>query len=88
MASISMLSSEPSSADDTVIVAIAEAIAAREGVDPTELSPPLYRAIDTSALESLFDSDRAAGDLTLSFTYANYRITVEPGPAVAVDSLD
>ena len=54
-------------------------IARLEGVDPAELHPPLYEAIDPEALDSLFDSadetDRI-GSVTVEFEYCGYRVTV------------
>lgn len=52
--------------------AILEAIAAREGVDPTELRTPLYTVIDPEALASLFRN----GTGQVTFTYHGYEITV------------
>ena len=55
----------------SVIAAVADA----EGVDPTELSVPLYEAIDPDALDALFRSDGVAAG-QIRFSYHGYQITV------------
>ncbi|MFC6765805.1 HalOD1 output domain-containing protein [Natrinema soli] len=74
-------SSKRSSDDAAVPVSIrvVEAVAARDGVDPLELSPPLHDAVDPTALDALFEptgsGNRTAG--TVSFTYRGHRVHVE-----------
>lgn len=65
-------------ADDPVSMAVVEAVAAREGVDPVELSPPLNDAIDPDALDSLFSSraDESAGIESLQFEFCGYTVTL------------
>lgn len=58
-----------------VTVRIVSAIAEREGIDPMALEPPLYDAIDPDALTAITEADPAT-ELTLSFNYAGYRVTV------------
>ncbi|GAB3669626.1 HalOD1 output domain-containing protein [Halopiger thermotolerans] len=71
-------------------VRVAEAIAAAEGVDPVDLEPPLYDAIDPDALDSLADSLRRDAARSheaaarVEFTYRTYRIEVEVGNEVDV----
>lgn len=53
--------------------AVATAVADREGVDPTELEPPLFDVVDVDALDSVFHADTG----TVSFEYAGYQVTVD-----------
>jgi hypothetical protein len=68
---------------------VVEAIARREGVSATELSPPLYEAINPDALDALLsrDSARENGSIEISFEYLGYDVSVESGDVVEV-SLD
>lgn len=72
-----------------VTVEIVSAIADREGIDPMDLEPPLYDAIDPDALTAITDAHPAT-ELTLSFNYVGYRVTViaDGEPIVEVDQLD
>lgn len=72
---------------DHVSVAIVEAVAAAEGVDPVELTPPLYEVVDTDALDRLFapNSQRALADGRSNFSYKGYTITVEAGGTVTIE---
>ena len=59
---------------------IVELIADLEGVQPTELTPPLYSVIDPDALNSLFhsssaDDSRSVGHIR--FRYRGYLVRVE-----------
>lgn len=62
---------------DELSMAIVEAVAEREGVDVIELEPPLYEAIDTEALETLFATSTAGADASVTFTYCGYSIRVD-----------
>lgn len=72
--------------------AVIEAVAEREQVPATELSPPEYESlhdvIDPEALDRLFrqklDGTRR-GPGTVTFTFCEYEITVESDGQVAVD---
>lgn len=66
--------------------AIIAAVAEEEGVDPTEL-PPLYRVIDTDALDSLFRTDRESGrsEGRVVFPYRGYEITVYSTGRIELD---
>ncbi len=59
---------------------VVEIIADIEGIDPTELTPPLYSVIDPDALNSLFQSS-ASDDLSpsvcVSFQYCGYEVHIE-----------
>jgi hypothetical protein len=53
-------------------VDVIEAVAAREGVSPTELPEPLYESIDPDALDALFQ----VGTGRVLFEYLSYEVTV------------
>lgn len=58
-------------------LALIEAVAAREGVHPTELEPQLYEAVDPDALETLLSTAATAGSsVTVGFEYAGYDVVV------------
>jgi len=65
---------------------VVRTVAAREGVDETDL-PPLYDAIDPDALDALLasvgteDPDRASVD----FEYAGHRVVVSGDRTVTVE---
>lgn len=57
--------------------AIIEAVADREGVDPTDLDVPLFEAIDPEALDSLVrTAERGQTSLRIEFTYYGYEVAV------------
>ncbi|RQG90310.1 hypothetical protein EA462_10055 [Natrarchaeobius halalkaliphilus] len=70
---------------------VIEAVAEREGVDPTDIEPPaydaLYDAINPEALDALFapradGTERTTGHV--EFTFCNYRVTVSSEGDVVV----
>lgn len=71
--------------------AVIEAVAAAEGVDPTDIEPPqyepLYTVIDPEALDELFwphgSTQRGTG--VVHFTYEGYDVTVSSDGSVSVD---
>lgn len=63
------------SSANTPTQAVVETVAAVEGVDPLELQPPLFEAIDPEALDTLITS--ANPDTTVQFVYHEYTITVD-----------
>lgn len=58
---------------------IVEAVATRSGTDPLALEPPLYRVVDTDALERLLESG-FGGDVT--FEYAGHTVLVSDDGSV------
>jgi len=66
---------------------IVEAVADREGVDPSHLDPPLYQVVDPEALETLVGSGGRPGDhpVTVQFEYAGYRVVVESDGTLEVE---
>ncbi|THE65894.1 hypothetical protein D8Y22_05050 [Salinadaptatus halalkaliphilus] len=68
-------------------VTIVERIAKRDGVDPTELTPPLYSAIDPEALDSLFsttDGTDARSVGNVRFTYNGYEVCVQSSGEISI----
>ncbi|MFC4987225.1 MULTISPECIES: HalOD1 output domain-containing protein [Saliphagus] len=72
--------------------AIIEAVADREGVEPTELAPPeyetLYEVVDPGALDALF-APRANGagrlDGSVTFRFCGYTVSVTAEGTVSVE---
>ncbi|WP_049923429.1 HalOD1 output domain-containing protein [Halopiger djelfimassiliensis] len=80
-----LLSVDRSEANDmeSVSFEVVEAVAEREGVDPTDIEPPeyeaLYEVINPEALDSLFapredDTPRTAG--RVEFPFCGYHVVV------------
>lgn len=66
---------------------IIDLISDLEGVDPVELSPPLYSVIDPKALDTLFRS--ASGDTPhpsghIQFEYCGYEIRVQSDGEITI----
>jgi hypothetical protein len=64
------------------------AIADREGVEPENLNPPLYSAVDTEALDALFEptqtSQRDVGG-AVTFRYQGYEVTVTSDDSIEIE---
>ena len=77
-------------ADEPVSMAVVRAVSAVEGRDPRSL-PPLEKALDTDALDALFDSRRDGTARTggqVSFVYSNCRLTIDNGEYLTVRMLE
>jgi len=63
---------------DDVIYNVVEKVAEVEGVDPLELTPPLFEVIDPDALGQIFATAPTAGrmDIQVSFHHNGYDVTV------------
>jgi hypothetical protein len=76
------ISNEPTVVTNTTssspTLAVLEAVAEAERVDPLDL-PPLYDAVDTDALESVFEPTPDGGVRIgrIEFPYHGYRIGIE-----------
>ncbi|WP_226011593.1 HalOD1 output domain-containing protein [Halomicrobium salinisoli] len=68
--------------DATVTQRVIDALAEAEGVEPQELDPPLYEAIETDALELLAGHD---GEWYLQFTVGDCVVAVDGGDEVTVE---
>ncbi|RKD97935.1 HalOD1 output domain-containing protein [Halopiger aswanensis] len=73
--------------DEPLSVRVAREIAAHDGVDPTELSPPLYHSLDTAALDALFEPKRRGGSRhgRITFAYNEKRVTVHDDGEITVE---
>ena len=70
--------------DQSICLAIVEKVAEYEGTSPEDLQLPLHSAIDTDALDSLFQgSDREHP--SVEFTYSGYTIRVDGPDEIAID---
>lgn len=52
------------------------AIAEQEGVDPMQLDPPLFEAVDLDALEALFSTSGTPSVDNVTFSYNGYEVSV------------
>ncbi|MDG5761260.1 hypothetical protein QA600_18175 [Natronococcus sp. A-GB1] len=67
---------------------VVKAVANAEGVDPVELEPPLYDAVDPNAIDELFDpttAPNAARNGRLHFRYRGYDVTVRSDGTVSLE---
>lgn len=84
------MSAQPEDLDGTLedlapSQAVVERIAAREGVDPTELTP-LFEAIDPDALDRLVGmAGYSDSPLQIEFPYHGYNVTVTGDGVVHID---
>lgn len=71
---------------ETVSKTVVEAVSEAEGVQPEELTPPLYEVIDPDALGRLFaaTSDGTRRHGTVNFVYRGYEVTVRDDGTVSV----
>lgn len=84
-----MISMTPHQSSEAVTIQIAEQIAEKNGIDPRELTPPLYSAIDTEALNTLFESTKNGpreGEIT--FEYNGYTVRVVATETVGIEIID
>ncbi|WP_124179758.1 HalOD1 output domain-containing protein [Natrarchaeobius halalkaliphilus] len=85
-----MISNPPQRPEsDAVTLKIVQKVAESKGIDPQELTPPLYSAIDTEALNDLFESTKngpRSGSVT--FEYNGCTVQVETTDAIEVDILE
>lgn len=66
----------------SLAVNIVSDIAARQGVEPNELQPPLAEAIDPDALETIIEESQnrtVHGRTRVEFEYCKHRIVVQDG---------
>ncbi|WP_247002283.1 HalOD1 output domain-containing protein [Halosolutus gelatinilyticus] len=70
--------------DERASTRVIEALATARGIVPTELDPPLYRVLDPTALDRLFDADPEA-DLQVTFEHDDRAVEVRPDRVSIVD---
>jgi len=69
----------------SITVAVVEAVSTFEDCEPTAL-PPLYDAVDTDALNSLFTSATDDRDCHISFSFSDSRVAIENGERIVVEA--
>jgi hypothetical protein len=69
---------------------VVEKVARKEGVSPTELSPPLNDVVDTDALDTLVRSSAESDtrSMHVEFEYRDYVVRVRDGPTVSVSPVE
>ncbi|WP_254863836.1 HalOD1 output domain-containing protein [Halovivax gelatinilyticus] len=72
------------SSDSSPSYRVVTGVAEREGVEPESLEPPLYAVIDPEALDSVIEG-AGSDDVTLSFSYAGYAVSVDGDGSVTID---
>lgn len=65
-------------------VSITRAVASVSGVDPLSLEPRLYDVIDPDAVETLLSSEKATGDVQITFCFGSYTVTVSRDEEIIV----
>lgn len=78
--------SQIATAPESVSEAVVQAVADAEGIESTEVTDPLYEAVDPGALDRLFSREGIAGQVM--FSYNGYEVTVSGEGAVSVASVD
>lgn len=80
-------SPSPSVSGESLSIRVVHEIAAYDGVDPADLSPPLYHSLDPSALDSLFEPTGSDGPRTgrVTFTYDGKRVTVDSAGEIGIE---
>lgn len=76
---------------DTIPMRIVTTIAEAEGVDPTELDPPIYDVIDPEALAALFQTPGNTTDSTeggVIFPYNGYKVHVTNSRDISIQDID
>lgn len=70
--------------------AVIEAVAEREGVEPVDLTVPLYEAIDPDALDTLLQESSMTSGASprIEFTYDGYDVIVTATGLVQVSGAD
>lgn len=63
-------------------MAVLDAIADVDGIDPSEFDTPLYSAIDPDALDCLLE---AGADVTVTFEYEGHTVTASGDGQIVVD---
>ncbi|QLK27124.1 hypothetical protein HYG81_05825 [Natrinema zhouii] len=71
-------------------IKVVQGVAAHEGIDPTELEPPLHAVIDTDALDTLFRPVENATEATaaVEFSYRGNHVRVDSAGHVDVTAGD
>jgi hypothetical protein len=79
------LTTTTSSDGEQFSTAVVEAVAERVGVEPTDLDPPLFRAVDPDALDELLSSLATDDSGTVSFSYRGFDVAVDCDGTVTLE---
>jgi hypothetical protein len=77
--------SDVTAASKPVVETVVNTVARVEGVDPVDLSEPVFAFVDPDALDALVSSTSGDSGLTISFEAWNHEITVTGTGDVRVD---
>lgn len=84
-----MIATPSQHASEAVSLEIAEKVAERNGVEPQDLTPPLHSAIDTEALNRLFESTESGSrEGAVTFEYNGCTVRVVATGSVDVEITD
>ncbi|ADD07241.1 uncharacterized protein Nmag_3699 (plasmid) [Natrialba magadii ATCC 43099] len=73
-------------ASEQVSHRVVETVAEADGIDPTEVKPPLYNVVDPTALNRLFDDlSTHSRHGHVSFPYRDYTVTVHSSGRVELE---
>lgn len=74
---------------DSLSRVVIDAVAEHEGVEPSELEPPLYHAVDPEALDALFpDTGRSGSTGRVRFSYDGRDVCVTSDGQVQIAEAD
>lgn len=84
-----MIATSPQHSSEAISLEIVEKVAERNGVEPQDLTPPLHSAIDTEALNKLFESTKSGPrEGAVTFEYNGYTVKVVATGSVDVEIMD
>ncbi len=69
-------------------VRVVQGVAAREGIDPIDLEPPLHAVVDTDALDALYRpaDDGSRMPVAVEFSYRGYRIRIDDAGEIGISA--
>ncbi|AGB30828.1 hypothetical protein Natpe_0913 [Natrinema pellirubrum DSM 15624] len=69
-------------------IRVVQGVAAREGVDPIDLEPPLHAVVDTDALDTLCRSvdDRSRTPVAVEFSYHGHRVHIDDSGEIEISA--
>jgi hypothetical protein len=77
--------SDVTSANKPIVEAVVNAVARVEGVDPVDLSEPVFAFVDPDALETLVVSASAETDLSVAFEAWDHEIRIGGDGTIRID---
>lgn len=84
-----MLTTERTEPESPPSQRVVGAIASHLGVDPVELSVPLYEVVDLEALDDVVSSaGETGGSVTVTFVYAGIEVVVDVDGQVSLSTVE